>query len=59
MRRLVPVLLVFALALSAFALAGCSGGCPGICQPDGTYEYVVSERCFPIDRNGNPVYRDP
>jgi len=60
MRRLVPILLVLSLTLGAFALAGCSGGgCPGICQPNGPYEYVVCERCYPIDRNGNPIYREP
>jgi hypothetical protein len=60
MRRTLTILTVLTLAVGVTALAGCSSGrnqCPTICQPSGTYEHVVSERCFPIDRNGNPLYR--
>lgn len=61
MRRTLSPLIVLTLALCATALNGCSTGmrneCPTVCQPDRTYEHVVSERCFPIDRNGNPIYR--
>ena len=59
MRRTVTFLLVLTLVLAATAVTGCSGRnlCPSYCQPERTYEYVVEEHCFPIDRNGNPVYR--
>ena len=60
MRRMLSILIVLTLTVGATALAGCSGSrnqCPTICQPSGTYEYTVSESCFPIDRNGNPLYR--
>lgn len=56
---LLAVLPVLALVAGAALLAGCSTGtsqCPTMCQPSGTYEYVVDECCFPIDRNGNPLY---
>ena len=59
MRRTLSILIALMLVLGATALTGCSRGfnkCPTICQPDNTYEYKVGERCFPIDRNGNPYY---
>ena len=59
MRRTLSILIALMLVLGAAALTGCSSGysqCPTICQPDRTYEYKVSERCFPIDRNGNRYY---
>lgn len=59
MRRLVELLLLTTLVLGALSTAGCSGGCPGICQPSGTHEYVVSRECYPVDRNGNRLYRNP
>lgn len=58
MRRTLSILLVLTLVAGAALLGGCAGysECPTICQPTGTYEYVVGESCFPIDRNGNPLY---
>ena len=60
MRRTVSILLVLTLVLGAALLMGCSSPnrCPTFCQTDATYQYVVSESCFPIDRNGNPLYRE-
>ncbi len=57
MRRMLSILIVLTLVVGATALAGCTGArsqCPTLCQPSGTYDYVVNECCFPIDRNGNP-----
>lgn len=59
MRRTLSILLVLTLVVGAFALVGCSSGCrecPTMCVPQGPHEYVVEQHCFPIDRNGNPVY---
>ena len=56
MRRTLTILTGLMLVLGATALTGCSGSLrtQKVCQPDRTYEYPVSERCIPIDRNGNP-----
>ena len=62
MRRMLSILIVLTLGLGATALTGCSSGfsqCPTVWQPSGTYEYKVSERCIPIDRNGNPLGPQP
>ena len=52
------ILMVLTLVVGATLLAGCSSGCrecPTMCDPTGPHEYVVDQRCFPIDRYGRPL----
>ncbi len=53
MRRIVPILIALALVLGSFALVACSQA------PSRTYTYEVSEDCYLIDVNGNPLPRAP
>lgn len=57
MRRIVPTLLALALGLTLFTLAGCQAG-PAFQGVQEMPSYVVSEHCYPIDINGNPLHRD-
>ena len=58
MRCTLSILLVLTLVVGAAVLVGCSSGCrecPTMCVPTGPYEYVVDQRCYPIDRHGYPL----
>lgn len=53
MRRIAPILIALALVLGSLALVACSQA------PKRPPSYVVSETCYPIDVNGNPLSRAP